>query len=86
MRIIEPSVDIIEESTPIQQIERIGRICYKSEDKITEDSAPKFIEMLVNRKHFAMLEHGVIHFIFKRNYHLAQIRLTEVQLFCRFYY
>lgn len=69
MRIIEPSVDIIEEPTPIQQIERIGRICYKSEDKITEDSAPKFIEMLVNRKHFAMLEHGVIHFIFKRYSH-----------------
>ena len=39
-----------------QAIEHYGRICYRSEDKITEDSADKFVRMLVKRKHHAMLE------------------------------
>lgn len=38
-------------------LEKVGRTCYKSEDKITEDSAPKFITMLNERGHHAMLEH-----------------------------
>jgi intein/homing endonuclease len=33
--------------------------CYKSENKITEESAPKFVRMLRNRGHHAMLEHAV---------------------------
>ncbi len=41
-------------------IERAGRTCYKSEDKITEESAPKFVRMLHKRGHHAMLEHAVI--------------------------
>lgn len=39
-------------------IEVAGRTCYKSEDKITEDSAKKFIEMLKNKGHNAMIEHS----------------------------
>jgi len=42
---------------PEQFLERAGRTCYKSEDKITEDSAAKFIGMLNKRGHRAMLEH-----------------------------
>jgi len=38
-------------------LERVGRTCYKSEDKITLDSAPKFVRMLSKRGHKAMLEH-----------------------------
>lgn len=38
-------------------IERIGRTCYKSEDKITEQSADQFIRDLVSRGHEAMIEH-----------------------------
>ena len=44
----------------LQQIERIGRVCYKSEGKITQDgeSARKFVKMLIDRGHEAMLEHS----------------------------
>ena len=40
-------------------MERVGRTCYKSEDRITEDSSRKFIKMLYERGHHAMLEHCV---------------------------
>lgn len=39
-------------------IESCGRTCYKSEDRITDDSAPKFVTMLRERGHHAMLEFG----------------------------
>lgn len=60
MRIIKPSYEIM---TPVNReeilktIEIAGRTCYKSEDKITEDSASKFVKNLVNRGHEAMIEH-----------------------------
>jgi thymidylate synthase (FAD) len=40
-------------------LEQAGRLCYKSEDKITPTSAAKFIKMLDRRGHRAMLEHCV---------------------------
>lgn len=43
----------------LKHIERIGRVCYKSEDKITDESCLKFVEMIRNRKHWAMLEHYI---------------------------
>jgi thymidylate synthase (FAD) len=44
----------------LKHIEKIGRVCYKSEDKITEDgeSAKKFVSMLIKRGHEAMIEHS----------------------------
>ena len=63
MRIISPSVSIITEKDPFKKIEKVGRTCYKSEDKITEDSAKKFYRGLVSRKHTAMVEHTT--FLFK---------------------
>ena len=42
----------------IQLIERAGRTCYRSEDRITEDSAEKFVAMLVKRGHLSVLEHA----------------------------
>jgi thymidylate synthase (FAD) len=45
-------------TTTEQSLESIGRTCYKSEDRITPDSAPRFIEMLRERGHHAMLEHA----------------------------
>lgn len=44
----------------LQHIEKIGRVCYKSEDRITEDgeSARKFVKMLINCGHEAMIEHS----------------------------
>lgn len=43
------------------QIERAGRVCYKSEDKITEDSAKAFVDRLIKSEHYAMLEHGTVY-------------------------
>lgn len=68
MKVIDASVQEIKQAPGIkgiyQHIEKCGRTCYKSEDKITEDSAMKFFQGLVNRKHFAMLEHGTVYFRF----------------------
>ena len=65
MRLIKPALEIIEQKPGVdgllQHIERCGRTCYKSEDKITEDSAEKFVNMLVNRGHTAMVEHGTVY-------------------------
>lgn len=47
-----------------KQIEKAGRTCYKSEDKITDDSAESFVKMLLDRGHYAMLEHGIVHLKF----------------------
>lgn len=65
MRIIEPGYEILTEISEggikeLQHIEKIGRVCYKSEDKITEDgeSAKKFVKMLIGRGHEAMIEHS----------------------------
>lgn len=44
----------------LQLIEKIGRVCYKSENRITDDgtSAKKFVKMLIDRGHEAMIEHS----------------------------
>lgn len=42
----------------LERIEKVGRTCYKSEDKITKESAHKFVKMIINRGHEAILEHG----------------------------
>ena len=44
----------------VKRIEEIARVCYKSEDKITEVSAERMVNALVTNKHYAMLEHGYI--------------------------
>jgi len=46
----------------LQHIEKIGRVCYKSEDYITEDgeSARKFVDMLIRNGHEAMIEHSFL--------------------------
>lgn len=68
MRLIKPSFEILEQEPGIQgiykQIERAGRTCYKSEDHITEDSAEKFVNMIKDRQHTAMLEHGTVYLKF----------------------
>lgn len=65
MRIIKPSFEIWDQEEGLEgiykQIERAGRVCYKSEDKITEDSAKPFVERMVKSGHGAMLEHGTIY-------------------------
>ncbi len=63
MKIIQPNVTLINapnREALYKQLELAGRTCYKSEDKITEESAEKFIRGLLKRGHEAMIEHGVI--------------------------
>ena len=65
MKVIDASVQEINQAPGLmgiyQHIERCGRTCYKSEDKITEYSAKDFFQRLINRKHYAMLEHGTVY-------------------------
>lgn len=61
MKLIESSVQIIEEKDPYKMIELAGRTCYKSENKITENSAKEFVDRMIKLGHGAMLEHGTIY-------------------------
>lgn len=61
MKLIESSVQIIKEKDPYKMIELAGRTCYKSEDKITENSAKEFVDRMIKLGHGAMLEHGTIY-------------------------
>lgn len=62
MKIIEPSAKEIKETDLLKKIEMIGRTCYKSNNLIKEGSAEKFVRGLSTSKHYAMLEHGIVHF------------------------
>lgn len=65
MRLIKPYSEIWEQLAGpegvYKQIERAGRICYKSENKITEDSAKPFVDRMVKSGHGAVLEHGTVY-------------------------
>jgi len=63
MRIIEPYFEFMDEikgDDILKRIERIGRVCYKSEDRITGDSAKKFIANILKRGHESVIEHEKI--------------------------
>ena len=63
MRVIDPYFEIIEEIKGIEmlkRIEKIGRVCYKSEDRITEGSAQKFVEKILKSRHESVIEHEKI--------------------------
>lgn len=65
MRIILPSYEIWEqepgESGIYLQVERAGRVCYKSEDKASKDSARPFTQRMIDNDHTAMLEHATVY-------------------------
>ena len=65
MKLVKPSFDIWQQPAGLEgiykQIERAGRVCYKSEDKITENSAKPFVDRMIESGHGAMLEHGTIY-------------------------
>lgn len=63
MKIISPYFEIIspvDGNEILQHIEQCGRVCYKSEDKITGSSARTFVTNIINRGHEAVLEHASI--------------------------
>ena len=65
MKLIKPSFEIIEQLPGLEgiykQIELAGRTCYKSFDKITEDSAEPFVNRMINSGHGSVLEHGAVY-------------------------
>ena len=58
MKIVDPNVEIIQEPNPLKRIELCGRVCCKSEGRITEDSAETFVKGLIERGHTSVLEHA----------------------------
>lgn len=68
MEIIKPSVSILEERDPLKKIEIASRTCYKSEDKITDDSAVRMFKTLSESRHTAMLEHATFVFQVEGNF------------------
>lgn len=63
MRIVEPEVEILDNINGdeiLRKIERAGRVCYKSEDKITNESAKIFIQNLLASGHESVIEHEKI--------------------------
>ena len=65
MKLIESNVEIIPQDVGLEgiykQCELAGRTAYKSEDRITEGSAKKFVEALIKSNHGAVLEHGTVY-------------------------
>ena len=65
MKLIKPSFTIIEQQAGLEGIykiiEQAGRTCYKSEDRITENSAKEFVYRMIKSGHGAMLEHGTVY-------------------------
>lgn len=63
MKIIKPYIELIDApdyGAMLKKIERIGRVCYKSEGKITEDSAEGFVRGIIKRGHESVIEHASI--------------------------
>lgn len=60
MKIINADVEFItpiDGATILKRLEQCGRVCYKSEAKITDTSAPAFVAGIIKRGHEAVLEH-----------------------------
>lgn len=68
MKIIKAGYEILDLPADAREIyrkiERAGRTCYKSEDKITDESAEKFVRAMVKNHHEAMLEHASMTVVF----------------------
>lgn len=70
-------------------IEFIGRTCYKSEDKITDESSNEFIKNLLKRKHYAIIEHWIVYI--KANFNTTNPYINAIynklkmNKFCNFY-
>ena len=69
MKLIESKVEIIEQEPGLEGVykmaELAGRTAYKSQDRITEGSAKKFVDAMIRSNHGAVLEHGTVYMTFK---------------------
>lgn len=89
MKLVETSAELLPWEPGVEgvykMIERAGRTCYKSEDKITEDSAKPFVLRMAGSKHTAMLEHGTVYLKYPQTedyvkYHenpYSRLKMTE---------
>ena len=66
MNIVEPSFTVLypksktEALDSLRRVELAGRVCYKSEDRVTDDSYHRFIQMLMQRGHWSVIEHATM--------------------------
>lgn len=84
MKVIEPSFEIlkpIKVKDSLKRIEQIGRVCYKSEDKITNDSYKPFIKNIIERKHYSVLEHVYYTYLIEKD---TFIELLECESFDKY--
>lgn len=69
MKLIKPSFEIWDQDLApdlnniYKHIEKVGRVCYRSSDKISDDSAKPFVDRMINAGHGGVLEHGTVHLI-----------------------
>lgn len=89
MKLVETAAELLPWEPGVEgvykMIERAGRTCYKSEDKITEDSAKPFVLRMAGSKHTAMLEHGTVYLKYPQTedyvkYHenpYSRLKMTE---------
>jgi thymidylate synthase (FAD) len=86
MKLIKQSFEILEQTDyslkGIKQfIEKCGRVCYKSEDRITDSSYEKFVDMLINKDHARPLEFGTVHLLIpESDFKEAYASLVEIGL------
>ena len=89
MKLIKPSFEIIEqlpgEEGIYKQIELAGRVCWKSGNKITENSYKNFIEMLKIKQHLSVLEHGTIYLKIPNQTHFEISTKNHRELPANFY-
>lgn len=82
MKLIKPYFEIIEQRSSIEDlykhIELCGRNAYKSENKITENSAKAFVDKICKAKHASVLEHGTLYFKIPVNVDDAANFLDEI--------
>ena len=73
MKLIKPYFEIIDQASGIEglnkHIELCGRNAYKSEDKITDDSAKAFVDKICKAKHGSVLEHGTVYLKLEVQWH-----------------
>lgn len=87
MKVIQPSVQILpylDGKEILKHLEKCGRVCYKSEDKISDISSEKFLQGIIKRGHEAVLEHAS--FIFKVSYNVYKDIIDKVNFVESYYF
>ena len=77
---IQPEIEILSTESyedMLRRIEKIGRVCYKSEERIGEGTAEKFIAGIIKRGHESVIEHGSITVKVTRSVLLSRLRRSD---------